>query len=61
MSVGNDEIDAQHQLWINLINQLASAVEQGDVSQAKLIHKEVMQYTHTHFTHEEMTMEAAEV
>ena len=56
MSVGNSEIDAQHQLWIGLINELAKAVDTGSTEVAGIIFTEVMTYTSTHFSFEEMAM-----
>jgi len=55
-SVSNDEIDAQHQKWIGIINELHEALV-GDVNIGKDMTiqslKAMDDYTRFHFAHEE--------
>lgn len=60
LSVGNDEIDADHEKLIDLLNSLVSSVEAGsglDVVRAELEH--LMTETENHFRHEERIMTQA--
>lgn len=57
-SVGVKEIDAQHQIWIGLINKLHDAMSKGEGKQVLSdILKEVVAYTKTHLSYEESLFE----
>ncbi|MCX6625449.1 MAG: bacteriohemerythrin [Acidobacteria bacterium] len=56
-SVGDPDIDAQHQQLIRMIDTLHGSMvsKRGDDSLAGLL-AELIEYTHTHFLHEERLM-----
>ena len=56
-SVGDPSIDAQHQQIIEMINELhvAYAAQRTDVDLKKIMDR-LIQYTVTHFQHEEQLM-----
>jgi len=58
LSVGIDEIDAQHKKWIAIINELHNSIMEGDslASLEKTV-KEVEEYTFFHFREEEKLLE----
>lgn len=59
MSVGNLQIDEQHKILINTINQLASAEIQDDRTVVAMIIDELVSYTAFHFDFEERLIESA--
>ncbi len=57
MSVGFDEIDAQHRKLVGLINELNEAMSEGKSKQVMgNIIDELIEYTDTHFSTEEKYM-----
>ena len=58
-SVGDESLDAQHKQLLGIINELYSAIEQGaDRLAVRPILDRLLQYTLTHFKHEEEVMSA---
>ena len=57
MSVGHDEIDGDHRMLIDLINQLATADTSNDRASAEFVIDELIQYTVQHFAREEELLE----
>ena len=58
LSVGIDEIDAQHKKWIAIINELHNSIMEGDsLASLEKIVKEVEEYTFFHFREEEKLLE----
>ncbi len=58
LSVGLNEIDSQHKVLINLINDLNDAMKAGKGKEvAGKILTELLNYTHTHFGNEEKYFE----
>lgn len=57
LSVNYKEIDAQHQRWVALINQLHEAMSQGKGREIMgQVLAELLDYTRTHFVTEERIM-----
>jgi len=56
MSVGVEELDAQHKTLIDLINQTYEAIERQDESQLPRLVDEMAAYGETHFASEERFM-----
>jgi hemerythrin len=58
--VGFEEIDAQHQRWVQMINNLDNALSRGDLDQLKRVKHEsldsMIDYARFHFTFEEQFM-----
>lgn len=60
-SIGHDEIDAEHQMLVNMIAALQGSLSKGIVNpQVGVALKELVNYTQTHFTHEEGEMKQSE-
>ena len=57
MSVGHAEIDNDHRMLIDLINQLATAETGSDRASAEFVIDELIQYTMLHFAREEELLE----
>ncbi|MEI6558307.1 MAG: bacteriohemerythrin [Rhodospirillaceae bacterium] len=57
MSVGDADIDNDHQMLIDLINQLATADACNDRASAEFVIDELIQYTMQHFAREEDLLE----
>ena len=59
-SVGIDEIDAQHQRWIQIINDMDDALTSGDAEKLLSIKQQslsdMIEYTRFHFCFEEQLM-----
>ena len=56
-SVGDESLDAQHKQLLGIINELYGAIEQGaDRLAVRPILDRLLQYTLTHFKHEEEVM-----
>ncbi|OSM07594.1 bacteriohemerythrin [Magnetofaba australis] len=54
LSVGNDTIDSEHKILMDMINRLYAATFLDSSDQlAETIVNELIDYTHTHFNHEE--------
>lgn len=59
-SVGIDEIDAQHQKWISIINELHDSImDAKGTSALKELIREMEEYTDFHFSAEEEMLEKA--
>jgi hemerythrin-like metal-binding protein len=59
-SVGNDEIDREHQTWFSIVNRLDEAVKSGASQDAiEYVLTAVIEYTRVHFSHEEEEMRRA--
>ncbi len=58
MSVGHAEIDNDHRVLIDLINQLATADSCNDRASAEFVIDELIQYTVRHFAREEGVLKA---
>jgi len=57
LSVGIDEIDAQHRVLVNLVNEMHQAIEQGRGSEAVgAVLTRLGEYTRIHFAVEESLM-----
>jgi len=57
LSVGIDEIDAQHRVLVNLVNEMHEAIEQGRGSEAVgVVLTRLGEYTRIHFAVEESLM-----
>jgi hemerythrin-like metal-binding protein len=52
-SIGNAEVDTQHQKLIDLINKLHSSTEGGATGDADIVLQELIDYTVYHFQSEE--------
>ena len=57
MSVGHPELDNDHRVLIDLINQLAAADDCNDRASAEFVIDELIQYTMQHFAREEELLE----
>ena len=61
LSVGFDEIDAQHKDWIRIVNDLHDVLDSGDAQQLSGITEKslaaMVDYAHYHFEFEEQFME----
>lgn len=58
LSVGIDEIDAQHKKWISIINELHDSIMDGkSLDTLEKIVNDVEQYTFFHFAEEEKLLE----
>ena len=57
-NIGYDEVDQQHQKWLDIFNQLESAFLNGrfDPASQHVILKQLIDYTRYHFTNEEELM-----
>lgn len=62
-NIGHDEIDGQHQRWVELFNELEDSFlsnERLDMSAVqKRVFKKILDYTHFHFENEEKYMQDA--
>lgn len=56
-SIGHEELDAEHQMLVNMIAALQGSLSKGIVNpQVGVALKELVNYTQTHFAHEEDEM-----
>lgn len=57
-SVGIPELDEDHQRWLEILNDLAKAKDEGKTPEAlELILDELVHYTRYHLTHEEYLLD----
>ncbi|MEI8393856.1 MAG: bacteriohemerythrin [Rhodospirillaceae bacterium] len=59
MSVGNERLDNDHQVLVELINQLGAAAGDNNRSAVEFVIDELVQYTLLHFAREEEMLEQA--